>query len=288
MKKISIAIGLICGLFASVAIFAEETPAGQIQLTPEAKSGQTPESDTTALEVTINEIEGDVEVRHFKEKDWVPAVKGMTMKEGARISTGFKAKAVLLFDDNSTAVVKSLTQMTISRFIKDGNVIKTDLKLRIGSIRVKVNEKQPVKTDMKISTPNATASVRGTEINEIKSSSHFGDTISIGAGKVNYETKEGNINVQGGESTNQNLVNPLENALLQIVAQIAPIGLTKSEIQNLIIAPNLITDINSNTANPIKDKIQAQESSECFECQPCPECGYYPCICGGDLIAGPY
>ena len=290
MKNKYILIGLIIGLMFTAALYAEEEQAkpesatAQTAVSAEPQKEQAPESAANLLEVTIDSIEGDVEVRHFKEKDWVPAVKGMVIKEGSRISTGFKSKAVLLFADNSTAIVNSLTQMTISRFIKDGNAVKTDLKLRIGTIRVKVKENQPVKTDMKISTPNSTASVRGTEIEEVKSSSHFGDTISIESGKVNYETKEGNINVQGGESTNQNLINPLENALMQIVAQIAPIGLTQSEIQELIITPNLINDINSNTTNPIQDKIKSLESSDDSyhtyqEYPPCPYCGYYPCIC---------
>lgn len=279
MKKQAIIIGLILSLICWTIAAAEDSQPASAPLSAKPQSAPIPESAPATLEVTIDAIEGEVEVRHFREKDWVPAVKGMVLKEGARISTGFKAKAILLFSDNSAAVVNSLTQMTISRFSKDGNSVKTDLSLRIGSIRVKVKENQPVKTDMKISTPNATASVRGTEINEVKSSSHFGDTISIESGKVNFATKEGNINVQGGESTNQSLINPLENALLKIVAQISPIGLTKSEIQDLIISPNLINDITSNTANPIKDKISSQESSECFECQPCPECGHYPCVC---------
>src|SRR3989339_1438651 len=285
MKNKLILIGLMMGLMCTAALSAEEAqpkPESAPPAAPETQKTQTPESSASVLEVTIDSIEGEVEVRNFKAEKWIPAAKGMKLAEGARISTGFKSKAVLLFADNSTAVVKSLTQMTISRFIKDGNAVKTDLKLRIGTIRIKVNENQPVKTDMKISTPNSTASVRGTEIEEVKSSSHFGDTISIESGKVNYETKDGNINVQGGESTNQNLINPIENALMQIVALIAPIGLTQSEIQNLIITPNLLTDVNSNTVDPIQDKVKSQEISDTSSkppCQVCPSCGCYPCVC---------
>ena len=282
MKNINIAIGLVMALSFTGILFAEDTQPTKALATPETKT-QTPESSANTLEVTVDSIDGEVEVRNFKAEKWIPAVKGMKLTEGARISTGFKSKAVLLFADNSTAVVKSLTQMTISRFIKDGNAVKTDLKLRIGSIRIKVNENQPVKTDMKISTPNSTASVRGTEIEEVKSSSHFGDTISIESGKVNYETKDGNINVQGGESTNQNLINPIENALMQIVALIAPIGLTQSEIQNLIITSSMLNDVNSNTADPIQDKVKSQETSDILPespCQYCEICGCYPCECG--------
>lgn len=282
MKTINILIALTVILSLGAFAYAADSPA-----TPEAPVATGPDKAALAasgdvLEVTIDSIEGEVEVRNFKAEKWIPAVKGMKLAEGARISTGFKSKAVLLFADNSTAVVKSLTQMTISRFIKDGNAVKTDLKLRIGSIRVKVNENQPVKTDMKISTPNATASVRGTEIEEVKSSSHFGDTISIDSGKVNYETKDGSINVQGGESTNQNLINPIENALMQTIALVAPVGLTQSEIQNLVISPNMLSDANSNTADPIQDKVKSQEVSDTQPGQPCTVCeicGCYPCIC---------
>lgn len=279
-------------LFYSLTSFSQETQGKDKSLTTatDNTNKNTPGTSIKILEVTINTIEGDVEVKKVDEKEWVTAEVGMKLKEGSKISTGFKSKAVLLFADNSTVVVKPLTQLNINRFNQQSNEVQTKLGLRIGAVRVKVNEKQSVKTDMKIYTPNATASVRGTEIEEIKTSSHFGDTIAIESGKVAYGNKESSIIVQGGESTNQNLINPIENALMQIVVQIAPIGTTDLENRTLISVSAtgglLLSNANSNTSDPSLDRIISQESptyeqneSKIDPYSICSICGHVPCTC---------
>lgn len=114
------------------------------------------------LNATIDAVRGTVEVKKVNSTEWIPATKGMIIQEGDKISTGFRSKCALTFGNNSVFIVKSLTQMTVNRFLKDGDTILTRIKLRIGCIRLKVKPDQPVKTDMKISIPNAVCSVRGT------------------------------------------------------------------------------------------------------------------------------
>lgn len=113
---------------------------------------------------TIECPRGTVEVKHMLDSDWEVAKNGTKVYEGDKISTGFKSKVALVFPDNSVFVVKSLTQMTVTRFLQEKDTIETKIKLRIGNIRLKIKEDQPVKTDLKITTPNATCSVRGTTL----------------------------------------------------------------------------------------------------------------------------
>jgi hypothetical protein len=120
------------------------------------------ETEPEILTFTIDDFRGTVEVKPAGSEEWVPATKGMVLTEGAKISTGFRSKCALNFSDNSVFTVKSLTQMTVNRFLKDGDTIETKIKLRIGDVRLKVKEDQPVKTDLKVTTPNAVCSVRGT------------------------------------------------------------------------------------------------------------------------------
>ncbi|MBI4835495.1 MAG: FecR domain-containing protein [Planctomycetes bacterium] len=312
MIKTKVCLILVCGLLlcglnalsqdagdfgkAAAEKSADETkPEVKPEVKPEAKPESKPESGGEVLEVTVDAVEGEVEVKLPGEKEWIPAEKGMKLKEGTRVSTGFKSKIVLLFADNSTVVVKPLTQMNISRFEQKGATVETNLKIRVGSIRVKVTEDQPVKTDMKISTPNATASVRGTEIEEVESSQHFGDSISVDSGEVQYDTQEGSMPVGGGETTNDTLINPIENAIMDTVANIAPNGVTSDEFLNSFNTPatggDLISDANSETNNPVLDKIEEQEKptdeqlneyNNYVQDLVCPICGYYPCICGGE------
>jgi hypothetical protein len=273
----------------------EAKPEAAPEAKPETKPEAKPVSGGEVLEVTVDAIEGEAEVKLPGEKEWIPAEKGMKLKEGTRVSTGFKSKMVLLFADNSTVVVKALTQMNISRFEQKGNTVETNLKIRVGSIRVKVADDQPVKTDMKISTPNATASVRGTEIEEVESSQHFGDSVSVDSGEIQYDTQEGSMPVGGGETTNEDLLNPIENAIMETVANIAPTGVTDDEFLNSFNDPStggdLISDANSDVNNPLSDKIEDQEKPTDDQLDDydnyvkdliCPICGHYPCTCEGD------
>jgi len=170
---VSEAVKLVFMMFVFLAVisarvcgaFDPETPAYVVPaLLDASQEPVTPRNETEIelLEVTIDDLRGEVQVKRADSKEWEPAKKGMVLKEGAKISTGFRAKCSLLFAGNSVFVVKSLSQMTVSRFLKEKDTIETKVKLRIGDIRIKVKENQTTKTDLKVTTPNPTCSVRGT------------------------------------------------------------------------------------------------------------------------------
>ncbi len=291
MNNKSIILVLIIGLLSLCVYLGAQDPAGK-EATPEIKDG--------LLEVTIDDFRGTVEVKEDLNKDWVKAQKGMKLKEGAKVSTGFRSKVSLLFTDNSVFVVKSLTQMTITRFLQEKDTIETKIKLRIGNIRLKVKEDQPVKTDLKVTTPNATCSVRGTDVKGIKTSPDMGDNYSVNSGHVRMKNVEGRTrSLRGGESTNQNLIHPIEHALLLQVVNILPFGSTVAERMNTLtsitvpILPDvLIGDLNSENGNPVVEGDIYQETGDgdygggCdftapswYEGCTCPICGVHPCEC---------
>jgi hypothetical protein len=117
--------------------------------------------DKISLEVTIKSVKGDVEVKS-RGGEWEKAAAGAVLKEGAQISTGFGAEAELVMANNSVVVVSQLTQIKIDKFFKEKTAVKTDLGLKIGKIRAKVQRVGQELSDFKVVTPTSVVSVRGT------------------------------------------------------------------------------------------------------------------------------
>jgi hypothetical protein len=252
MKKRLITLIVIVGLFCSLLnLLAQEPPK-------EVVSDETKKPVAGVLEVKIDSVEGEVEVLRAKETSWMKAEKGMLLQEGSKISTGFKSKAILLFADNSTVLVKSLTQMNISRFAQKDNEVETKLKVRIGTVRVQVNDKKNIKTDLQVSTPNATASVKGTKIKELETTPLFGDTYLVETGHVNVQDETGRArSLKAGESTDNKLTHPIEYALLEQSMNITPLGSTEDEknasltsVSTPVASDVQIGDNNSEVSNP--------------------------------------
>ncbi|MFH1023735.1 MAG: FecR domain-containing protein [Planctomycetota bacterium] len=219
---VTLALGMTC------AAVAGETPAVPAPANEAAAPGA-PAADK--LTVTIHSVEGDVDVRK-PAGEWAAANAGQVIEEGWEISTGFKSKAVLLFGDTSVAIVKPLTQLTINRFVKREKTAETLLDVKIGTLRVHVKEGE-LKSDFKVSTPQLTASVRGT-IWQISSSRSCGDRISGYQGRVVAQNFQGmNRSVGAGERTDNALARTIETMQLQRLFSVLPVaGLTTNETSN--------------------------------------------------------
>lgn len=113
-----------------------------------------------ALEATVVSVSGKVEVQ--KGSEWVAVKAGDVLQKGAVLSTGFKSTAELTIDSSSVSV-GPLTRMTIEQLAS--NNVKSETQLYLDSGKVSANVKKPEgkRVDFKVSSPVATASVRGTE-----------------------------------------------------------------------------------------------------------------------------
>lgn len=117
------------------------------------------------LKVTIFKVKGDVEVKSNKDAKWVKAKKGMVIVEGGGVSTSFDSSVYLKFEDYSYVVVKDMTQIKITKFLKKKATVKTNINLKIGTVKIRV-KKGDFKSDFKVSNPVCTASVKGSEWEE--------------------------------------------------------------------------------------------------------------------------
>ncbi len=93
---------------------------------------------------------------------WEPIKAKDVLLDNTIIRTGFRAKVVLQFEDRATVTVNTATKMGVGQFRKVGDKTKVRLGLKYGSMHASI-ERAKGPHDVKVATPVATLSVRGSE-----------------------------------------------------------------------------------------------------------------------------
>jgi len=109
----------------------------------------------------IREISGSVELKHTATAGFVAAAVGDLIAQDTVVSTGFKSTA--LVEVGSTVIaLRPLTRLTLKEISASAGEETLNVNLQAGRVRVDVNPPAGAKASMTISSPSATASVRGT------------------------------------------------------------------------------------------------------------------------------
>lgn len=113
-----------------------------------------------SLEAEILSVTGKVEVQ--KGETWQALSVGDKISSGAVVSTGFKSEVTVKVND-SVFTLGALTRMTVEKMVSTSNSDNTQIYLDSGSVTAKVNHPEDRRVGFKVSSPVATASVRGTD-----------------------------------------------------------------------------------------------------------------------------
>jgi len=109
----------------------------------------------------IKELSGTVELKNSSSAAFVAAKAGDIVNQDTVVSTGFKSTA--LIEIGSTVIaVRPLTRLTLTEIRASSGSESLNVNLQSGRIRVDVNPPAGAKASMAVSSPSATASVRGT------------------------------------------------------------------------------------------------------------------------------
>ena len=109
----------------------------------------------------IKELTGTVELKSAGAADYVAAASGVEVKQDTIVSTGFKSTALLVVGSTVIAV-RPLTRLTLTEIRASQGTETLNVNLQAGRVRVDVNPPAGTKTSMAVTSPSATASVRGT------------------------------------------------------------------------------------------------------------------------------
>lgn len=119
--------------------------------------------DGRELEFKVLAVQGSAEFKPLgKDARWQPLKEQMVLKRGTAVQTGLKSKVLLQFGESTKILVKSSTLVTLTEGWAKQNQVSGKLHVELGGVRVDVNEKRREELDFKVSTPEATASIRGT------------------------------------------------------------------------------------------------------------------------------
>ncbi len=159
-----------------------------------------PDSDFADLVITIESLEGDVEIQRDGTDIYIAAKVGDKLYPGDIISTGFESEAFIRFKDIAVMTVKEMTSFSINQFIIEGNIAKTSVNLRLGSLRTDVKVERRMRASFQIVTPTSTVGVRGTEFEVIYYDNEKYTAVYVYEGKVEI-----------GDENNQNTVGIYES-----------------------------------------------------------------------------
>ena len=132
----------------------------------------------------IRELSGTVEIQRPGTAAFVPANAGDTINQDAIISTGFRSSA-LIEAGSAVLTVRPLTRLSLTEISASQAAETLNVNLQTGRVRIDVNPPAGRNASMRIISPSATASVRGTSF-EIDTRS-----IRVIRGSVSYEGNRG-------------------------------------------------------------------------------------------------
>ena len=143
-----------------------------------------------ALNGVITEISGEVEVKNPGSSDFTAASVGEQLNQAAVISTGFNSTALIQVG-SALLTVRPLTRLTLAEIQAASGEETLNLNLQAGRVRVDLNPPSGTRATMSVSSPNATASVRGTSFEfDTRNIQVFSGSVGF-RGKQNRETRLG-------------------------------------------------------------------------------------------------
>ena len=114
---------------------------------------------------TVTQASGQVEVQLRAGAPWTPVSVGDSIPRSASLSTGFGARAVIEAGGIRLSL-EPLTRVTVDELTSDASgAPQASVGLRTGRIRAAVRRSDSGRTRFRVSSPVATAAVRGTQFN---------------------------------------------------------------------------------------------------------------------------
>ena len=109
----------------------------------------------------IREMAGSVEIKRAGDANFIAASVGDNLREDTIISTGFRSTA-LIEVGSALLTVRPLTRLSLTEIRSSAGAEAINVNLQAGRIRVDLAPPAGTRADMQITSPVATASVRGT------------------------------------------------------------------------------------------------------------------------------
>jgi hypothetical protein len=171
---------------------------------------------------TIRELSGTVEIKKPGASNYVAAKAGDQISQDTIISTALKSVAMVEIG-SAVIMVQPLTRLSLTEISASASSETININLQTGRIRVDVNPPAGNKASMTVSSPSATASVRGTSFDLST------QNLYVQHGTVSFSGNRGNLQLVNAGSDSQvktdgSVVDPLETRSGRLLPQL-PVGM---------------------------------------------------------------
>jgi hypothetical protein len=171
---------------------------------------------------TIRELSGTVEIKKPEASNYIAAKAGDQISQDTIISTAFKSIALVEIG-SAVIMVQPLTRLSLTEISASSGSETINLNLQTGRVRVDVNPPAGKKASMKVTSPSATASVRGTNFD------FSTRNLYVQEGTVGFSGNRGNllpVNAGSGSQvkTDGSVDDPLETKSARLLPSL-PVGM---------------------------------------------------------------
>jgi hypothetical protein len=188
-------------------------------------------------------------------RKWIPLKKGTILRQGTKISTGLRSRAVININGH-ILTIRPLSLIKINRSFASKKGSRTRIGMRRGSIRAMVKRGKRIKTVFKVSTPVATSSVRGT-IEDVSYGPERGMVVRVIEGMILGEERNGSRRlIRGKQMFVQKSTKPVPDNILsdmkeKAVSSLFDKNLTEDEIASFDTNDDNIVDDNQSTTGSL-------------------------------------
>jgi hypothetical protein len=197
--------------------------------------------EVSAQNVTarLTGVSGDVSVRPSG-GSFADASDGESLQAADDIATGPDGRATLTFSDGTTVTLEASTQCNIASLARQRGDVRVRVNLKIGQVEAKISKSETATPSFSVRTPNATASVRGTEFKQISYYPPRGTEVELITGRVQVSSSrtsvvqgpnEHSVVQQGGR-----LELPREYRTNETRAHVEPVGVSETERNQIATA----------------------------------------------------
>lgn len=137
----------------------------------------------------IVEVTGEVEVSTDGGKSFQPWKKGMILKKGDFIATGYESKATFRLA-HGKIVVEPLTQLRVDESLEKGNLERSKMLMRVGAVQAIITKAANIRSDFSVATPVSIASIRGSAM-KVRYDAKTGAAITAVEGTTYWRTIKG-------------------------------------------------------------------------------------------------
>lgn len=216
------------------------------------------------LQVAVLQVQGTVQAHRPTDNPWIDVKPGMFLPQGTKLSTSFASSAVLLLEGRTEMHIGPLTLLKLEQHFKEKAQLTTRMHVELGQLRLDIPGVAGLRTDLEVSSPRATAAVRGTKFLLI--TDDLRDRFVVTEGDTVYTNKDGEeIPVSAGEETNDRL---WSNVMVLQDAQEAPIlpyGVTPEEEEGALASgdngPTPVWEATDSTSDPSFGRVEFGSTS---------------------------